>query len=97
MTVSDPDCAGLFDQWSAWRWTIKWSQYDLESSSTATLMVFRNDRKIVDSLIDSSFKMGRNDEGRIPHFKIGLYNADGIAEKGEIWVRNYREEEDRYF
>ena len=34
-------------------------------------------------------KMGRNEEGRIPYFKTGIYNPGGVAQPGEVWVRNF--------
>ena len=33
--------------------------------------------------------MGRNEEGRIPYFKTGIYNPGGDAQHGEIWIRNF--------
>ena len=35
--------------------------------------------------------MGRNEDGRVPYFKVGLYNADGIAEriKLDIQTKNH--------
>lgn len=33
--------------------------------------------------------MGRNEDGRIPYFKTGIYNAAGEAQRGEVWIRNF--------
>ena len=33
--------------------------------------------------------MGRNEDGRIPYFKTGIYNAAGEAQRGEVWIREF--------
>lgn len=48
-------------------------------------MVKINERKIV----DWSGKIGRNEEGRIPYFKTGIYNPSGHAQNAEVWIRNF--------
>lgn len=83
----------MLDRWVKWRWEIKWSEYEDENGitkkpSSASLDVFRDNVPLIS---DKKFRMGRNDEGRVPHFKVGLYNADGIAEKGRIEIKGYKE------
>ena len=48
-------------------------------------MVKINERTIV----DWSGKIGRNEEGRIPYFKAGIYNPSGYAQNAEVWIRNF--------
>ena len=81
------------DQFFHFRWEIKWSKYESLSNqlngpyrtTNGQLVVKINERKIV----DWSGKIGRNEEGRIPYFKAGIYNPSGYAQNAEVWIRNF--------
>lgn len=83
-----------FDQWTKFKWEIKWSEYSTVSNnftnggkrmSDAWIRVWMNGEKIVDWI----GPCGRNDLGRVPYFKAGIYNPSGSTEKIRFFFRRY--------
>ena len=70
------------DEFVSWRWEIKWSEYTSKDTKR-----FRTKPGEVSVYINKSRKVrwkgnvGRNEEGRIPYIKLGIYNADGSPER----------------
>ena len=81
------------DEWVNWRWEIKWSKYEpdhperhtgLYRTTDASLTVYINKARRV----QWSGKLGRNDEGRIPYFKVGIYNPNGQSTRIAFKISN---------
>ncbi|XP_039272939.2 uncharacterized protein LOC120347141 isoform X1 [Styela clava] len=86
-----------FDQWVKFRWDIKWSEYSSSSlefdnggmrTSDAWIRVWMNGEKIVDWI----GPCGRNDYGKTPYFKAGIYNPSGSTFPIRFFFRRYSHE-----
>jgi len=70
---------------------VRWSRYDpgdlnggrLVHNGTVVLEV--DGQKVVDWM----GPVGRNDEGRMPHFKIGIYNPSGSTDSMSVSYRMF--------
>nr|XP_018668784.1 uncharacterized protein LOC100183141 isoform X3 [Ciona intestinalis] len=88
-----------FNTWARFEWKIKWSEYDVvyernrttvdgdpgHMTSQAWIRLWINGRKVIDWI----GACGRNDEGRLPYFKIGIYNPTGSSFPLRMYVRGY--------
>lgn len=86
-----------FNRWNTMTWKIKWSEYGNDPSlyqddtdggvliSNAWIRLWINDKLE----IDWKGPCGRNDDGRVPYFKMGIYNPSGSMENLLFRTRGY--------
>nr|CAB3262777.1 uncharacterized protein LOC100183141 [Phallusia mammillata] len=86
-----------FDSWVRFDWKIKWSEFGAIKRekigedpgiilSNAWIRLFINNV----SVVDWTGPCGRNDDRRVPYFKIGIYNPSGSEYPLRMYVRNYQ-------
>ena len=72
------------DEFVSWRWEIKWSEYTSRETKRSK---YKTKPGEISVYINKSRKVrwkgnvGRNEEGRIPYIKLGIYNPDGSPER----------------
>ena len=77
-----------FDQWLRFEWLVRWSSYSNDGTGShrngsVSLTIAGN------QVVDWRGPIGRNDGGRLPYFKIGVYNPSGVAGRTQVFFRNY--------
>ena len=77
-----------FGQWQHFDWRVKWSAMSNAnhgSHRNGSIQLSINGTQVVNWV----GPIGRNDGGRLPYFKIGVYNPSGITGQTEVLFRNY--------
>ena len=77
-----------FDEWLRFEWVVRWSSFSNAghgSHRNGSVQLSIGGSKV----IDWTGPIGRNDGGRLPYFKIGVYNPSGIPGKTQVFFRNY--------
>jgi hypothetical protein len=77
-----------FDEWLRFDWIVRWSSFSnagYGSHRNGSVQLSIGGSKV----IDWTGPIGRNDGGRLPYFKIGVYNPSGIPGKTQVFFRNY--------
>merc|ERR1712200_45792 len=79
--------------WNEIEWRIKWSEYALGENKTdpgimtslGWVRLLVNDVTVV----DEKLPVGNNAQGRVPYFKLGIYNPSGKSEPSSLSFKNY--------
>ena len=76
-------------EWVRFEWRVRWSSFSDDaqgSHKNGSVVLLMDSEKVV----DYTGPIGRNDGGRLPYFKIGMYNPSGlVAGATEVQFRNY--------
>eukprot|EP00039_Didymoeca_costata_P002963 m.64166 g.64166 ORF g.64166 m.64166 type:complete len:403 (-) comp11627_c0_seq1:45-1253(-) len=81
------------DKWLNFTWSVTWSKYngtdlqggDLLANGTIAVTLDNN------LIVNWTGPVGRADDGRLPYFKIGMYNPSGDPNEMSVNYRNFKQ------